>query len=187
MGLEGRLRKLESGRPAGRDPEDAPDPTFYRWMLESVARALLFSGEPEFTADAEGNLYSIADGRLVAGPWHRAHIRDVMGEPLAERLAVASRSTWRRFLASSPDDVEELLERLFARRRAVDSPPDFRVCVGIYVPEGAGAPDPEDEEALRRLTWALATDAEAVRLLSELTRRRDVFVAEEGGREQDGP
>ena len=47
------------------------------------------------------------------------------------------------------------------------------------MPKG-GAPDPGNLEALRRLTWALSTDREAMGLLSELTRWRDAFVAAEG-------
>jgi hypothetical protein len=176
------VERLEDER-RGREPEEI-DPTFWHWLLEDVARHLLFEGEPEFTADGEGNLYSIADGRLVGGPSRRVDLRDLIGDPLAERMNASSDFTWRRFLIAD-DEAEDLLERILARGQGAEPPEDFRVCVGLYVPDG-GDPDPEDLEALRRLTWTLATDTEAMRLLSELTRRRDSFMAAEGVRPEAG-
>jgi hypothetical protein len=182
VSVEKFRREVESLEDERRREQGAEEiaPTFWHWLLEDVARHLLFEGEPEFTADEEGNLYSIVDGRLVGGPRRRVDIRDLIGDPLEERMNASSNLMWRRFLIAD-DEAEDLLERILARGAGAEPPEDFRVCVGLYVPDG-GDPDPEDLEALRRLTWALATDTEAMRLLSDLTRRRDGFMAAEGVR-----
>jgi hypothetical protein len=40
--------------------------------------------------------------------------------------------------------------------------------------------DADERETTRRMTWALIHDPGVLAMLSELTRRRDAFVAEEG-------
>ncbi len=49
-------------------------------------------------------------------------------------------------------------------------------------PHGVGGSvflDAEEREATRHLTWTLINDPEAASLLSEVTRRRDAFLARE--------
>jgi hypothetical protein len=100
---------------------------------------------------------------------------------------------WGRFLAADRESAE-LLHRLLELGEATAVPDGYKepghewhdqaeIRERIGDPHGVGGSifiDAEERELVRRLTWTLIHNPNARAMLSELTLRRDAFVADEG-------
>ena len=168
----------------------------YRDQLEWIALHLVRGIEPDFTLDEEG-VFRTLDGRFALSR-ERMDLGGLMG-PRTQRIEEATPpERWHRFLAAD-EEACDLLERLLQLGEDAAVPETFREPLyhwhelgeindqlgnrdlgSIFV-------DAEEREATRRLTWTLIHNRGARVMLSELTRRRDAFVREEGSMPTDFP
>src|SRR3712207_5914889 len=194
MGLENRLRKLEDATRRRPDREETmPTNCGELWEMEVewTALRLLRGLEPDFTMDETGAFVTL-DGRFAVSR-ERMDLRGLMG-PRTVEIQEAITNTpqrWQRFL--EVDDVAaEILERLLELGESTAVPEDYKPPLrnewtqeevdgfkGTLKPTAIFF-DTLEREAVRRLTWTLTKNPGARAMLSELTRRRDAFVAEEG-------
>jgi hypothetical protein len=119
-------------------------------------------------------------------------LRALMG-PLTQQIQQSIPSErWGQFLAAD-EQAAELLRQLLGRAEDAEVPDVYREPgqrwhdlgeindrLGNH-DLGSIFADAEERDATRRLTWTLIHVPEARTMLSELTRLRDVFVAEEEG------
>ena len=203
MGLESRLRKLEGAvRPRPASEETTSDyGAFWEMQMEWTALHLVRRIEPDFTLDETG-AFVTPDGRFAVSR-ERIDLRGLMG-PRTEAMAEAIANTperWQRFLAAD-EEAAELLERLLELGEAVAVPDAYKEPGHEWhdqdeIRERIGDPhdvvggsifiDAEERDGVRRLTWTLVNDPDARAMLSELTRRRDSFVADKGSMPTDLP
>jgi hypothetical protein len=199
----GKLESLKGASSGSGDPQGGTmsvhkkDSCVEFWEMEVECRPLhLHRGlEPRFTLDDSeaGDSFVTTDGRFVVSR-DRMNLRELLN-PRTEELPPRE-SRWERFLAAD-DEAADALERLF---RMADAMADACVVPDEYsmsmlshgytsaeVSEFKGANertaiflDDEERERVRRLTWTLIHNPDARAMLSELTRRRDAFVREEG-------
>lgn len=194
--MKRRLERLEErrrreGGAAAEETGRAPD-GFFEMEMEWTALHLLRGIEPTFTLDGSGDFVT-PDGRLAVGP-RRMDIQGLMGpatEALQEEIANTP-ERWERFLATD-EEAADLLEELLLAAEHADVPEDYRdpgnqwhdhgeICDRLGQHEfGSVFVDTDEREATRCLTWTLMNDPKARALLSDLTRRRDAFVADEDG------
>jgi len=194
MGLENRLRKLEDATRRRPDREETmPTNCGESWEMEVEWTALrLIRGlEPDFTMDQSGAFVTL-DGCFAVSR-KRMDLRGLMG-PRTVELQEAIATTperWKRFLETD-EEAAELLKRLLGLREAAVVPEDYETPLrNEWTQEeadnfkGAMKPtaifeDAGEREAVRRLTWTLIHNPDATAMFSELTQRRDAFVADEG-------
>jgi hypothetical protein len=165
---------------------------FFEMHIEWTALDLLRGVEPDFTLDAAGAFVTL-DGRFAVSR-RRMDLRGLMGprtEKLQEAIRNAPERWWRRFLIAD-DEAADVLERLLELAENAAVPDDYREPGHKWhdlgeindrlgdAELGSVFVDAEEREATRRLTWTLIHDPDARAMLSELTRRRDAFVGEEG-------
>ena len=163
---------------------------FFEQQLEWTALDLVRGTEPDFTLDGAGAFVTL-DGRFAVSP-RRMVLRGLMG-PRTEEIQEAIANTperWERFLIAD-DEAAELLGRLLRLAEDAAVPDDYRepghkwhdhgeVCDRLGQHElGSVFHDSDEREATRRMTWMLIHNPDARAMLSELTRRRDAFLAEE--------
>jgi len=162
---------------------------FYWMEMEWSALHLVRGCEPYFTLDETGTFVS-PDGRFALSR-ERMDLRGLMGPRTQEQQQEIPPERWRRFLEAD-EEAAELLERI--RELTETSPvPDTYKEPGHEWHElgeindrmgrhdlGSVFVDAVEREAVRRLTWTLTHKPDARTMLSELTRRRDAFVADEG-------
>jgi hypothetical protein len=120
-------------------------------------------------------------------------MRALMGPRTRGLLEARPPERWERFLEAD-GEAAGLLGRLSTIADEAPVPEDYRTPLHEMQELGEindrlgkhdlGSifEDAEERERVRRMTWTLMHDPEARRLLSELTRRRDDFAAEGGGR-----
>jgi len=195
-GINGRLGRLEerarTQERAGTSPEQQEkrsEAARAMWEMECefIAHALVAGFGTSFGADEEGNFYA-PDGRLAVGPDY-LDFEALFGKRTEELVAAIPPDRWERFLVAD-EEAADLLEQLRARAEASDVPEDYREPNHKWhdhaeVSERVGGPhvmhstfaDADEREATRRMAWTLIRDQKARRLLSELLRRRDAFVA----------
>jgi hypothetical protein len=163
---------------------------FWEMEVEHTALHLLRGVEPYLTLD-ERDAFLTLDGRFALSR-RRMDLRALMG-PLTEQIQESIPSErWGQFLAAD-EQAAELLRRLLGRAEDAEVPDAYREPghrwhdlsevndqLGNH-DLGSIFADAEEREATRRLTWTLVHDPEARAMLSELTRLRDAFVAEEEG------
>jgi hypothetical protein len=203
VGIRNRIERLEDaangagGEPLERpmSPESAASyrqacEDFWCMELEFTALHLLRGCELRFTLDGTDR-FTTLDGRFAVSRSH-TDLRGIMG-PRSDAIEESiPPERWPRFLEADTE-AAELLERLLELAECSAVPDDFKLPTGnewtqeeVDDFEGTLKPsalfvDAEEREATRRLTWTLANNPDARVLLSELTRRRDVFVVAEGG------
>ena len=161
------------------------------WMqMEWTALDLLSGAEPGLTLDAKGAFVTL-DGRFALSR-ERQDLRGLMGPETRRQQEAVPPERWDRFLGED-GEAADLLERLLALAEDADVPDDYRTPehewheLGDINDQlgrhdlGSVFEDAEERERVRRLTWALMHYPKARGLLSEITRRRDAFVAAEGG------
>lgn len=190
MGKLGRrVDRLEQGRKASAaEPSEESRRIareFWKMEVEDVALKLVCGDEPDLSADDAGNFYT-PEGKFAVGPEQvRLDVRirhlDAMILQCEERGDPVPEDRWERFLARD-EEAADLLDELKALSRAVTVLEGYRTGLELWQGSLAEAP-PEVLEEARPLAWALIHNPEAIRLLSELTRRRDVFVGEAAGQE----
>jgi hypothetical protein len=197
MGLEGRIRKLEGeerSRATTAERETMPDyGAFWEMQMQWEALRLLRGLEPGFTLD-EAGAFVTSDGRFAVSP-ERLDLRGLMG-PRTEAIHEAIDSNperWQGFLIAD-NRAADLLEDIRALGEAATVHEDYetplrsewtREEVERLFSKSPHKPhalfeDAGEREATRRLTWTLAHNSDARAMLSELTRRRDAFVEDEG-------
>jgi hypothetical protein len=168
-----RLSRLEAvKRPdledEHRHEEEHERSEFWKLELEHTALHLLRKAEPPFTLD-ERDRFLTLDGRFALSR-NRMDLRALMG-PLTEQIVESIPcERWGQFLAAD-EQAAELLEQLLGMTEGAEVPDTYRELSSIFA-------DADEREAKRRLTWTLIHMPEARAMLSELTRRRDAFVAE---------
>jgi hypothetical protein len=196
-----RLRKeienLEAGRRwAGNKPDEEAGPGFVDfWEMEMEWEALhLIRGlEPTFTLD-EGGAFWTLDGRFALSRY-RMDLRGLHGPRTQEIQETMPRERWGRFLEAD-EEAAELLEALLELAESTAVPDAYREPahewhdLGEINDRASGEAgqhelgsifeDAEEREATRRMTWSLIHNPDARAMLSQLTRRRDAFVAAEG-------
>jgi hypothetical protein len=197
-GIRRRLESLEARAPAPaeRSPEEEVRTREHlrkSWDLqvEFVAWALIGGYEPTVGVDRDGTFYTL-DGRFALDR-ERMDLQALMG-PQTRRIEEAvPTERWRKFL-SADASASDLLEDLLARAEGADVPEGYELPMEdwhaqaeirerIGDPHGVGGPvfgDAEEKEATRCLMWAFINDPEAMRLLAEVLRRRDIFAVGEG-------
>jgi hypothetical protein len=120
-------------------------------------------------------------------------IQGLMGPATAaQQEEIANKpERWERFLAD--DGAADLLEQLLGLAEDAAVPNDYRDPGHEWHDHGeirdrlgqhefgSVFVDTDEREATRRLTWTLINDPKARAMLSDLTRRRDAFVADEDG------
>jgi hypothetical protein len=200
--MKRRVDRLEDERRRGRDADEETMPDygeFWEMQMEWIALHLVRHLEPDFTLDGSGAFVTL-DGRFGVSREH-IDLRGLMGprtEAMQEAIANAP-ERWRRFLAAD-EEATELLERLLELGEAAAAPEDYETPLRSEwtqeeVERFAGSPhqpsalfvDAAEREAVRRLTWTLINNCDVQAMLSELTRRRDAFVADEGLMPEDLP
>jgi hypothetical protein len=200
--MKRRVDRLEDERRRVTDADEETMPDygqFWEMQMEWIALHLIRNLEPGFTLDETG-AFLTPDGRFAVSR-RRMDLRGLMG-PRTEALQEAIENAperWRRFLAAD-EEAAELLERLLELGEAAAAPEDYETPLrGEWTQEEverfAGSPhqpsalfvDAAEREAVRRLTWTLINNCDAQAMLSELTRRRDAFVADEGLMPEDLP
>jgi hypothetical protein len=189
-----RVDTLENERRV-RKNEDKEEPIrnydeFWEMELEHTALQLLHGVEPYLTLDERGAFLTL-DGRFALSR-KRMDLRSLMG-PLTQQIRQSIPSErWGQFLAVD-EQAAELLQQLLGRAADAEVPDAYQEPghrwhnlgeindrLGNH-DLGSIFADAEEREATRRLTWTLIHVPEARAMLSELTRLRDVFVAEEEG------
>jgi hypothetical protein len=166
---------------------------FWEMEVEWTALHLHRGLEPRFTLDDSeaGDAFVTLDGRFAVSR-DRINLPALMG-PRTEAIEEAiPPDRWGCFLAAD-DEAADALEHLFELVNTCVVPDDYSMSmlgrcytfeeVDNY--EGTMKPtaiflDDEEREGTRRLTWTLIHNPDARAMLSELTRRRDAFVKEEG-------
>ena len=189
-----RLNRLEAvERPdpeeEHRHEEEHERSEFWEMELEHTALHLLREVEPPFTLDSQDRFLTL-DGRFALSR-NRMDLRALMG-PLTEQIQESiPPERWGRFLAAD-EQAAELLEQLLGMAEDAEVPDAYREPNHSWHDQGEindrlGRPelgsifaDAEEREATRRLTWTLIHLPEGRAMLSELTRRRDAYVAEGG-------
>jgi hypothetical protein len=196
MGLENRLRRLEDAtRPRSASEETMPTnyEEFWKMQMEWAALHLIRGLEPDFTMDETGAFVAL-DGRFAVSH-SRMDLRGLMGPRTVEiQEAIASTpERWKRFLEAD-EEAADFLERLQELGETAAVPDNYETPLrdewtqeevdnfrGTLKPtaifQGFG-----EREATRRLTWSLINNLDARAMLSELTRRRDAFMAKKGDR-----
>ena len=193
-GIRGRLDKLAARQRIGSAPnsEEVTEPrfdAFWEMQLEWTALHLLRGLEPDFTLD-ETDAFVTLDGRFAVSRF-RLDLRGLLGPRTQEIEETIPPERWRRFLVGD-EEAHELLERLLELAEAAMVPEDYETPLGnewtqeevddfrgTLKPTGIFL-DAKEREATRCLTWTLIHNPGARAMLSELTRRRDAFVAQEG-------
>jgi hypothetical protein len=197
MGLKDEIRKLKKA--AGPGPSDgrADEETmphygeFWEMQMEWTALHLVRGLEPDFTMDETGTFVTL-DGRFAVSP-KRMDLRGLMGPRTVEiqEEIVNTPERWERFLEAD-EEAAELLRRLLELGEGTTVPEDYEAPLRKAWPQeevdnfrGTLKPtaifeDAAEREATRRLTWSLTHLPEAQAMFSELTRRRDAFVAKAG-------
>lgn len=192
--IERRLRKLEdaaaltSGVAEGGE-EHQHLREMWEMQMEWIAIDLIRGVEPNFTLDAGGAFLTL-DGRFALSPGC-VDMRNLMGPDTQRIQEAVPPERWERFL-DTDQDAADALGRLLARLEAADVPDTYREPnhkwhdLGEVNDKlgnhdlGSVFADAEEREQTRRLTWTLVHGPDARAMLSELTRRRDAFIAEEG-------
>ena len=202
-GLRRRLDKLAvAARQAGlgaRRTEEEAEPRFddfWEMQLEWTALHLIRGLEPDFTLDEAGAFWTL-DGRFAVSRW-RMDLRGLTGPRTVAIQETMPPERWQRFLETD-EEAAELLERLLAMGEDAAVPDTYREPghkwhdlgeindrLGNH-DLGSAFEDAEEREATRRMTWTLIHNPDARVMLSELTRRRDTFVAAEGSMPTDLP
>lgn len=185
-------RRLQTRADEGHETAGACD-EFFEMQMEWTALDLVRGTEPDFTLDAAG-AFVTPDGRFAVSR-RRMDLQGLMG-PRTEEIQEAIANTperWARFLASA-EEATDLLAQVRELAEGAAVPDDYRepmhkshdlaeINERIGDPHGVGGSvfvDSAEREDVRRLTWTLLNDSRATAMLSDLTRRRDAFVAEEG-------
>jgi hypothetical protein len=200
--MKRRLGKLEDERRREKgDPDEETMPDygeFWEMHIEWTALHLVRGFEPDFTLDGSG-AFVTPDGRFAVSR-ERMDLRGLSG-PRTEAMQDAIANTperWRRFLEAA-EEAAELLERILELGEATAVPEDYETpLIGEWTQEevdsfkGTMKPtaifmDAEERARVRALTWTLVNNPDARAMLSELTCRRDAFVAEEGLMPEDLP
>ena len=196
-----RLEKEERRRQryhASKERMPADREVFWEMQMAWTALHLLRGAEPDFTLD-KTDAFVTLDGRFAVGR-HRMDLRGLMGqrtEAMQERMPP---ERWGRFLAAD-GETAELLERLLAMGESAIVPEDYKTPlanqwtqeeVEEHFAKSPHMPtaiflDADEREATRRLTWTLIHNSDVRVMLSEVTRRRDAFVREEGSMPTDLP
>ena len=172
------------------NPEAPPEPNeLYEMEMGFTAVKLVQGTEPKYTLDEAGTFLTL-DGQCALSR-RRVDIQALLGPRTKQQQESIPPERWGRFLAAD-DDAADLLERIIGRAGDAAVPDDYRepnhdwndlaeVCDQLGQHEfGSVFADADERETTRRMTWALIHDPGALAMLSELTRRRDAFVAEEG-------
>lgn len=181
--LEGghRRSKEEADEKAQRSYDD-----FWEMQMEWTALHLLRRLEPDFTLDQADAFWTL-DGRFALSQ-RRMDLRGLMGPRTEEIHETMPPERWARFLETD-EEAAELLERLLELGEDAAVPDTYKMPghqwhdLGEINDRlgnselGSVFVDAEEREAVRRLTWVLIHNPIARAMLSELTRRRDVFVA----------
>jgi hypothetical protein len=182
---ERRVRKNEDNEELIRNYDE-----FWEMELEHTALHLLRGVEPYLTLD-ERDRFLTLDGRFALSR-NRMDLRALMG-PLTEQIQESIPSErWEQLLAAD-EQAADLLKRLLHRAETTEVPDSYREPghrwhdlgevndrLGKH-DLGSIFADAEERESTRRLTWTLIHLPEARAMLSELTRLRNAFVAEEEG------
>jgi len=197
-GIRRRLESLEARAPAPAErtlEEEARTREHRRksWdlQIEFVAWALMGGYEPTVGVERDGTFYTL-DGRFALDR-ERIDLRALMGPEMRRIQEGVPPERWWGFLDADAE-AADLFEELLVRAEATDVPEGYElpmedwhaqaeISERIGDPHGVGGPvfgDSEEKEAARRLVWALINDPEAMRLLAEVLRRRDIFAADEG-------
>jgi hypothetical protein len=196
MGLKDEIRKLKKAAGPGPGDERTDEETmphygeFWEMQMEWVALHLVRGCEPYFALD-EAGAFVTPDSRFALSR-ERMDLRGLMGPLTQEQQEAIPPERWERFLETD-EEAAALLERLLELGEKAAVPDTYRMPghewhdlgeindrLGNH-DLGSVFEDAEEREATRRLTWTLTHLPEAREMLSELTRRRDAFVAEEGG------
>lgn len=193
--LEAIRRKR--GGPGAR-PEDEEtkrrrtDLARQQWETElfMVSLRLVRGRGPDFDVDQDGN-FRDETGRLLVGPtrvdfaaYGRAKDRELARrkrtmEGYADDPPLSGR--WEPFIGS--ERAEAVLQRLWKLAKRAPVPEAFRPRLWLEMTEMDPEmfDGPEQEERVRRLSWTLLHDANAIALLAELCEERAVFVGLKGG------
>ena len=192
--MKRRVDRLEDERQRQTGADEAVLETmpatdeFFEMEVENIALHLIRGIEPDFTLD-ETDAFVTLDGRFAVSR-RRMDLRGLMGPRTEELQASIPPERWGRFLMAD-EEATNLLERLLELAEDASVPDNYRepgyqwhdhgeVCDRLGQHEfGSAFADAGEREATRRLTWTLIHDPDATAMLSELTRRRDAFVAEE--------
>ena len=154
-------------------------------VSEEMAWYLLCGVEPRLNLDQEGN-FSTITGKPVLDK-SGIDFQGLFGDhPAPEMLRPLQRETvsptipqarWRNFLDADPE-APNLLGHLEHLASSAEVPEDFRLPLADRVSEGERTPPgPELESRVRALAWLLTSgNDDALRTVSELCRRRNVFV-----------
>jgi hypothetical protein len=158
---------------------------FFEMELEHTALHLLRGVEPYLTID-ERDAFMTLDGRFALSR-KGMDLRALMG-PLTQQIQESIPfERWGQFLADN-EQAAELLEQLLGRAEDAEVPDTYREPNHKWHDNGeindrlgnhelgSVFVHAEEREATRRLTWLLINDSDVRAILSELTRRRDVFV-----------
>ena len=137
------------------------------------------------------------DGRFAVSR-RRMDLRGLMGPRTQAMQETMPLDMWERFLEDD-QEAAELLEHILELGGDAAVPNDYREPghkwhdlgeVNDRLGQhdlGSVFVDAGEREAVRRLTWTLINNPDARAMLSEITRRRDVFVTEEGSTPTDLP
>jgi hypothetical protein len=192
-----RLRKeVEYHEAEHRRSEEEPDQKSQRsfedsWkmQLEWTALHLLRHLEPDFTLDQTDTFWTL-DGRFPLSRY-RMDLRGFLGARTDAVLETLTPERWERFLEAD-EEAAELLKRLLELGEDAPVPETYKEPGHRWhdlgeINDRLGQHDlgsifvnAAEREATRRLTWTLIHSPDARAMLSELTRRRDAFVAQEG-------
>lgn len=186
---EGDVLCSNDGKPVTTRRQTGAEESY--WMqMEWVALDLIRGVEPYFTL-GEAGAFVTPDGRFAVSR-RRMDLRGLMG-PRTEEMQKAIANAperWERFLIAD-DEAAGVLERLLQLANDAAVPDDYcepmhkwhdhgEICDRLGQHEfGSVFVNAVEREATRRTTWTLIHRPEARAMLSELTRRRDAFVAEE--------
>ena len=159
---------------------------FYWMQMEWVAHNLLSGVEPELTLDEKGAFWT-QDGRFALSRV-RQDLSALMGPHTQKQIEATPLGRWREFLKTD-ERAAGILKRLLEMADNADVPDEYRMPnhhwhelgeindrLGNH-DLGSIFGDAEEREATRRLTWTLTYERAARAMLSELTSRRDRFVA----------
>jgi hypothetical protein len=201
-----RLERLEASSQSPKDLTASPEMDEHRtewaertWRdeIESLAWDLVHGFEPLLVVDRRGDFYTL-DGRFALGREGSLNVQAWFSglqrakDEDAELAAIEVRQDrWERFLIFD-EEAAEIHKRLQERAKAAEVPDEYRLPLEEFharhdIDDAGSAPceeksvfrSPEDKEAVRRLTWTLIHDAEALALLAGLHERFGRFVAEE--------
>jgi hypothetical protein len=157
------------------------------WMqMEWIAHSLLSGVEPSLTLDERGS-FRTQDGRFALSR-DREDLAALTGPLTIKRIEATPLGRWREFLETD-ERASGLLESLLEMAEDAEVPNEYRMPnhdwhemgeindrLGKHDLLGSIFEDAEEREATRRLTWTLTYEPDARAMLSELTRRRDLYV-----------